>query len=86
MLRPLTLPEIGLDHPRILAHFVGMPLGDFLAVIQNVYPMRDSHHHAHIVLDEKNRLDIGADEPFEKIHQRIGLAGIHPRRRLVEQQ
>src|SRR5687768_7363742 len=83
---PLALAEIGFDDPGISTHLVGLAFGDLFSVVQNMNAVRDSHDDAHVMLDEKNRLHMSADEILEQCHGRARLAAVHPRRGLVEQQ
>src|SRR4029077_17635666 len=84
MLDPRPSAKISLDHPRILPHLIGTAFGDFLAVVQHVYAVGNSHYDSHVVLNEKNRAYIRSNELLDQRHQRLRLGGIHTGRRFVE--
>ena len=67
--RHLSLPQISLDHLRILLDLAGRPDGDRLAVVDHLNRLADAHHDLHVVLDEQDRdLELvaqPADEPHE---------------------
>src|SRR5580658_3235547 len=54
--RPRSVPdaEVGVDHILALLHDLRRVVADLLPVIQNHDPIREVHHHAHIVLDERD--------------------------------
>src|SRR6266849_11137882 len=47
-------PEIGVDDGAVGAHGIGRALGDLAAVVQDRHAIGDVHHHAHVVLDERD--------------------------------
>src|SRR5262249_15838459 len=49
------LAQVGLDHRGILLHLGGRALGDLLPEVEHDHPVRDVHHHAHVVLDHHHR-------------------------------
>src|SRR4029077_2219095 len=49
-----SLPEIGLDHRRIIANDLRRAFGNDPAVVQDHDAIRNAHHHRHVVLDKQN--------------------------------
>jgi hypothetical protein len=46
------VPQVGLDHFGVVAHFLWRAVPDLLAVVQHHHAVADVHHHAHVVLDQ----------------------------------
>src|SRR5216683_3864285 len=84
--RPLSPPQVRLDHARILLHLAGAPLGDLLAVVEDGDVVRDLHDHAHVVLDEQDGEAEVGDEAAQERHEVPRLALGHPGRGLVEEE
>src|SRR5512134_2715321 len=47
--------EIGVDDALVALHLVGLPVRDLASVFEHDHPVREVHHHAHVVLDERDR-------------------------------
>src|SRR5690242_20796306 len=47
--------QISVDHALVGAYGVGHAVGDLAAVVEDDDAVGDIHHHAHIVLDERDR-------------------------------
>src|SRR5215831_16977403 len=45
-------PEIGVDHILVALHLGRRAIGNLAAVVEHHHPVRQVHHHAHVVLDE----------------------------------
>ncbi len=75
-----------MDHTRITLHLGGAALGDLAAAIEHGDPIRNVHHHRHVVFDQDDRRapllvhveDIAGHVFFFFL--------VHPAHRLVEQQ
>src|SRR2546425_1191256 len=77
-------PEIGVDDGAVGAHGIGRALGDFAAVVQDRHAIGDVHHHAHVVLDQR---DGGAELVVHVEHEAAHvflLLYVHPGHGLVE--
>ena len=59
---------------------------DGLAVVEHVDLLAHAHHDLHVVLDEHHREVEPFAKPADLLFQPLGLAVVHARRRLVEQQ
>src|SRR5437667_419486 len=69
-MRSTAPSQIGLDHAGIGLHVARRALGDLLAVVEHGDTVGDSHHDAHVVLDEEHgQTKLGDDAP-EQGHQR----------------
>src|SRR5262245_12699610 len=78
--------QIGVEDGRVLAHGVGRALGDLAPVVEHRHPVRDVHHHAHVVLDERDGgAELAVDVENEAAHVFL-LFDVHARHRLVEQE
>ncbi len=81
-----AVPEVGLDHQRVVAHLVRRAFGDLAAELHRHDLVGDAHHHRHVVLDEQHgELELVADRA-DGLAQLVDLAVGQPGRRLVEQQ
>src|SRR3712207_3563124 len=45
-------PEVGVDDALVALDLVGLAVGDLAPVVEDHDPVREVHHHAHVVLDE----------------------------------
>src|SRR5437899_4900526 len=78
--------QVGVEDGLVLAHFVGRSVGDLAPVVQDDHAVRDVHHHAHVVLDQRDRgPELAVDVEDEAAHVFL-LLDVHPRHRLVQQQ
>src|SRR5436309_347461 len=85
-MRSTAPSQIGLDHAGIGLHVARRALGDLLAVVEHGDTVGDSHHDAHVVLDEEHgQTKLGDDAP-EQGHQRARLRLRHAGGRLVERE
>src|SRR5262249_34461901 len=73
----------GCDDGGVALHLRGNTLGDLLAVIEHGNPVAQAHHEPHVVLDEKQRLAVGADALKQALQIR-GFRRVHPGGGLVE--
>ena len=64
----------------------GRALGDLLAVVEHRDPVADAHHDPHVVLDQQDRDPEVAADPADQVGHLARLDGVHPGRRLVEQE
>src|SRR4051812_25868474 len=53
--------QVRFDHRGVLLNFIRAGIRDLGAVIQNHDPVAKVHHHAHLVLDQKERRPLGMD-------------------------
>src|SRR5262245_23818411 len=78
----MTEPQVGVEHGGILAHLVGPVVGDLASVVEDDDAVRDIHHDAHVVLDERDGgAELGVDVEDEAAHVFLFL-DVHPRHRL----
>src|SRR3990172_6003148 len=78
--------QVRVDDHGVLAHLLGRALGDLAPVVQDHDPVRHVHHHAHVVLDQRDRrAELAVDVEDEPAHVLL-LLDVHPRHRLVQQQ
>src|SRR5262245_28045623 len=75
--------QVGCDDGGVALHLRGNTLGDLLAVIEHGNPVAQAHHEPHVVLDEKQRLAVGADALKQALQIR-GFRRVHPGGGLVE--
>ena len=61
-------------------------LGDLLAVVERDDAIGDALHDVHVVLDEEDRQPALVAQAPDQLGDLVRLVGVHPRRRLVEQQ
>src|SRR5690348_16504842 len=79
-------PEVGVDHALVGAHLVGPPVRDLPPVVERHDPIRDVHHHAHVVLDQRDGgSELVVDAEDEAAHVLL-LLDVHARHRLVQEQ
>src|SRR6185369_10938667 len=84
--RSVRFAEIGLDHVGIAPDVVGLAVGDLAAVVEHDDAVGDVHHHAHVVLDERDRgAELVVHVEDEARHVLL-LLDVHAGHRLVEQQ
>src|SRR6184192_2792487 len=84
--RRLGVAEIGLDHLRIGADLGGGAIGDLDAHVEYRHPVRDVHHHTHVVLDEDDGrppLLVDVEDEARHVLLLLVVAATH---RLVEQE
>ena len=74
----------GSEYFRILANRLGCPVRNRLAVVEDVDFFADAHDHLHVVLDEHDRQIELVAKPSTLLLEALGLAVIHPGRRLNE--
>src|SRR5437899_13062693 len=77
-------PEIGVDDGGVGAHGLGHALGDLAAVVQDRHAIGTVHHHAHVVLDQR---DGGAELVVHVEHEAAHaflLCHVHPGHGLAE--
>ena len=85
-LASIALAEIGGDDVGVGADLVGRAVGDLAAVVEHDDAVGDVHHHAHVVLDQRDRrAELVVDVEDEAAHVLL-LLDIHAGHRLVEQQ
>ena len=78
--------EIRLDHRGIAPDLVRCSIGDLAAVVEHHDPVRYVHHHAHVVLDQRDRgAELVVHVKDETAHVLL-LFDVHARHRLIEQQ
>ena len=65
---------------------LGQPFGDLLAVVEHGDVLGDAHDDAHVVLDEQNGDAQLIAQPANELGRLRGLARVHARGRLVEQE
>src|SRR6266540_2589256 len=85
ILRNHSPPQVRLDHMRVVADLFRLPLGDLLPEVEDRDPVRDPHDHLHVVLDQQDG-DPFVSDPLDESHQGRLLSGVHPCRRLVQQE
>src|SRR6266545_3307528 len=76
-------PQVRLDHMRVVADLLRLPLGDLLPEVEDRDPVRDPHDYLHVVLDQQDR-DPFVSDPLDQPHQGRLLSRVHPGRRLVQ--
>jgi hypothetical protein len=78
--------QVRVDHALVGAHLVGPPVRDLAPVVERDHPVRDVHHHAHVVLDQRDGgPELVVDAEDEAAHVLL-LLDVHARHRLVQQQ
>src|SRR5436309_1466015 len=80
-----SLPKISLDDGGIVPDHVRRALGNDPPIIEHHYPIRDAHHHRHVVLDKQDGYAAVADVS-DQLHEGVRFRGVHAGDRLVEQQ
>src|SRR5881628_2414629 len=80
-----TRSEVGADDVGVRLHRSRCSLGDHRAVVEDDHGVAESHHDAHVVLDEKHRDAAAADGPDETTDH-LFLGARHASGRLVEKQ
>ena len=78
--------EIGVDHLLVALDLVGRAVGDLAAVFEHDHAVGQVHHHAHVVLDQR---DGGAEllvHVEDEARHVLLLLEVHAGHRLVEQQ
>src|SRR5258705_10728258 len=77
--------QVGVDHALVGPDLVGSAVGDLAAVVERDHAVRDVHHHAHVVLDERDGgVELVVDAEDEAAHVFL-LLDVHARHRLVAQ-
>ncbi len=84
--RRLRCAEVGADHLGIGAHLLGRAGGDHLAEVEHHHPVGEVHHHAHVVLDQRDGEPPLVAEVEDEAGHVLLLLGVHARHRLVEQE
>src|ERR1700742_2876302 len=82
----MVLAEISLDDLRVRLNLRGRSLGDLRAEIQYGDAGATAHHDLHRMFDEENGQRKLALHALDELDQGGLFGGIHPGRRLVEQQ
>src|SRR5713101_751697 len=78
--------QVGVDDGLVGPHLVRRAVGDLAAVVQRHHAVGDVHHHAHVVLDERDgRAEFVVDVEDEAAHVLL-LLHVHARHGLVEQE
>src|SRR6266581_5616918 len=77
------LAQIGLDDPWLVGDFVGRPLGDLLAEVEDDDPVANRPNGAHVVLDVEHRYACVAVLADERQHA-LELDRREPATNLVE--
>src|SRR5229473_1801077 len=79
-------PEIGVDDGGVGAHGIGHALGNLAAVVQDHHAIGDIHHHAHVVLDQRDGgPELVVHVEHEAAHVFL-LLDVHPGHGLVEKE
>src|SRR5438093_1353365 len=78
--------EVSLDHLGMALDLGRRTFGDAHTVVEHGDAVGDAHHDLHVVLDQEYRQLELAPERADQRGEVLGLARVHPRRRLVEQQ
>src|SRR5437867_947388 len=82
----MAYPQVGIDDGLVGPHLVRGAVGDLAAVVQRHHAAGDVHHHAHVVLDERDgRAEFVVDVEDEAAHVLL-LLHVHARHGLVEQE
>src|SRR6266704_217904 len=82
----MAYPQVGIDDGLVGPHLVRRAVGDLAAVVQRHDAAGDVHHHAHLVLDERDgRAEFVVDVEDEAAHVLL-LLHVHARHGLVEQE
>src|SRR5919198_3196935 len=79
----VRLTEVGLDHPPIARHVVGLSIGDDLAQVERHDALSDRGQHLHVVLDHQER-ESGLVQLTDQPHELGDGALIHSPGHLVE--
>ncbi len=78
--------QIGTDHFFVVAYFIGGSVTNLLAVVQHHDPVRDVHHHTHVMLDQHHGgAELLVDVKHEAAHVLL-LFDVHARHGFVQQQ
>ena len=78
--------EISLDHRGVTPYRLRRAVGDLAAVVEHNDAVRDVHHHAHIVLDQRDRGATFVVHVQDEAAHVLLLLDVHPRHRLIQQQ
>ena len=78
--------EVGLDDPGVRCDVAGPAFGDLLAVVHHCDALGNAHHHPHVMLDEQDRYAQLVSQAADEARRLLGLGGVHPRGRLVEEE
>ena len=78
--------QVGLDHRGVVGDLVEAALGQLLAVVERDDAVGDALDDVHVVLDHEDRVAALLAQARDQLGDLVGLVGVHPRRRLVEQQ
>ena len=82
----VALAQIGFDDLGVPLDLGRGPLRDPRPVVEHGDPVRDPHHHFHVVLDQQHRQTELAAQEIDELGQDLGLARIHPGGRLVQEE
>src|SRR5438270_12418775 len=85
-LAPTFLAQVGGPHPLAGAHLLRRPVHERLAEVEDVDPLADGEHQAHVVLHHEDPEVAVLDEADEQLGELGALGGVEARRRLVEEQ
>src|SRR4029079_10730981 len=80
----LFRPEIGFDHPRMIANVGGASVCKLLAVVENGDAIASPHHDFHVVL-HKHQRHAGSLNPADKADELTGFRPVQTGSRLVRQ-
>src|SRR5713101_2905625 len=78
--------EIGVDHRLVGLHLGRRAVGDLDAVVEHQHARGQIHHHAHVVLDQRNRGAVVVAAVEDEAGHVLLLLEVHAGHRLVEQQ
>ena len=67
-------------------HLGRRAVGNQPTEVEHRDPVRDAHHHAHVVLDQDDRNAQRVPDLQDRLGRATGLLGVHPGNRLIEQE
>src|SRR3989304_7757833 len=81
-----ALAKVPLQHPRVILYRPRLSFGNRFPEIEDQQPFTDIHYQVHLMLDEQDGQAELFPDPLNKFQELRDLVGIHPGRRLIQQE